>query len=84
VQSGLPPIEALRTAILNPAKFFGHEKDWGTVEKGKVADLVLLNANPLENISNIRKIDAVIVNGKLLQRNDLDALLKQVKELAMK
>jgi imidazolonepropionase-like amidohydrolase len=84
VQAGLSPIEALRTATLNPAMFFGKEKEWGTVEKGKVADLVLLDANPLEAISNTQKIFAVIVNGKLLQRSDLDNLLRQVEEQAKK
>jgi len=80
VDAGLSNIEALRAATLNPAKFLGREKDLGSVEQGKIADLVLLDANPLENISNTKTIYAVIVNGKLLQRNDLDALLNQIKE----
>ena len=73
-------IDALRSATINPAIFLGREKDIGSVEQGKIADLVLLDANPLENISNTKTICAVIVNGKLLQRKDLDALLNQVKE----
>jgi imidazolonepropionase-like amidohydrolase len=84
VDAGLSNIEALRAATLNPAKFLGREKDFGAVEKGKIADLVLLDANPLENISNTKKINAVIVNGKLLKRTDLDAMLQQVKQLAAK
>jgi imidazolonepropionase-like amidohydrolase len=84
VEAGLSPIDALRAATLNPAKFLHKEKELGTVEKGKIADLVLLDANPLVNITNTKKIFAVIVNGKLLQRNDLDALLEQVKELVAK
>ena len=82
VDAGLSNLDALRSATINPAKFLGKEKDLGSVEKGKLADLVLLDANPLENISNTKAIYAVIVNGKLLQRNDLDALLNEVKEAA--
>jgi amidohydrolase family protein len=84
VDAGLSNIEALRTATLNPAKFLGMETRFGSIEKGKIADLVLLDANPLENIGNTKKIYAVIVNGKLLQRNDLDSLLNEVKDFANK
>jgi hypothetical protein len=80
VQAGLQPIEALQTATINSAKFFGIEKDLGTIEEGKLADIVILTANPLEDISNTTKIDAVIVNGKFLQRHHLDNLLKQVED----
>ncbi|HEU5165235.1 MAG TPA: amidohydrolase family protein, partial [Chitinophagaceae bacterium] len=80
VDAGLSNLDALRSATINPAKFLGREKDLGSVDQGKIADLVLLDANPLENIGNTKTIYAVIVNGKLLQRNDLDALLNQVKE----
>jgi Amidohydrolase family len=84
VDAGLSNIEALRAATLNPAKFLGIESKFGSIEKGKTADMVLLDANPLENIANTKKIYAVVVNGKLLQRNDLDALLAQAKEFANK
>jgi len=84
VQIGLTPYEALKTATLNPAIFLKKEKELGSIEKGKIADLVLLDANPLENISNTKKINAVILNGKLLERKDLDAMLEQVKQLAAK
>jgi hypothetical protein len=80
VEAGLSPLEALQTATINPAIFLGKQGDLGTVEKGKLADLVLLDANPLENINNIRKINAVVVNGKLLQRSDLDSMLRQVEK----
>jgi hypothetical protein len=79
VEAGLSPLAALQTATINPALFLGLNADMGTVEKGKLADLVLLDANPLENINNIRKIHAVIINGKLLQRTDLDSMLAQVE-----
>jgi imidazolonepropionase-like amidohydrolase len=81
VQGGLSPLEALQTATLNPARFFKKEKEFGTVEKGRFADLVLLDENPLENISNIRKIYAVIANGRLFQRADLDSLLNNIQQL---
>src|SRR5215213_7211260 len=81
VRGGLSPLEALQTATINPAKFFGKEKEFGTVEEGRYADLILLDENPLENISNIRKIYAVIANGRLLQRVDLDNLLNNVQNL---
>jgi len=84
VKAGLTQAEALQTATLNPAKFLHKEKELGTIEKGKIADLVLLDANPLENISNTKKIFAVILNGRLLHRSDLDNLLRQTKEKAKK
>jgi imidazolonepropionase-like amidohydrolase len=81
VQSGLSSFEALKTATVNPARFMRREKDLGTIEKGKLADLVLLEANPLIDISNTRKINAVVVNGRLLKRQDLDEMLNKVAEI---
>jgi imidazolonepropionase-like amidohydrolase len=78
VAAGFTPMEALQTATLNPAKFLGMEDRLGTVEKGKLADLVLLDANPLEDIRNTQKIAAVIVNGRYLSRTDLDKILAGV------
>ena len=68
VQASLSPGETLKTATYNPAKFLGILDRLGTVEKGKLADLVLLNANPLDDIHNTQKIRAVIVNGIYLDR----------------
>lgn len=82
VKAGLTPAEALITATLNPAKFMRRQNVLGTVEKGKLADLVLLDANPLADINNTRKINAVVANGRLLQRKDLDKLLEDAKEKA--
>jgi imidazolonepropionase-like amidohydrolase len=79
VEAGFTPLEALQTATLNPAKFLGLADQLGTVEKGKIADLVLLKANPLERIGNTRNIEAVIVNGRILRRVNLDRLLKGVQ-----
>ena len=82
VEAGFTPAESLRTATLNPAIFLGEEADRGTVSQGKIADLVLLNANPLEDIHNIRKISAVIMNGRLFDRADLDKMLSQIAAYA--
>lgn len=82
VQAGFTPMEALQTATLNPAKFLGLQNQMGTVEKGKLANLVLLDANPVEDIKNTRKIAAVVLNGRLLDRAELDQILNQVAAYA--
>lgn len=82
VAAGFTPSEALQTATLNPARFLGMEEQIGTIEKGKLADLVLLNANPLEDISNTQKIAAVIVNGHYYARADLQKMLAGVEAAA--
>jgi Amidohydrolase family len=75
VSAGLSPTEALQAATLNPAKFLGIKDSLGTVEMGKIADLVLLDENPLEDIRNTQKIRGVILNGTYLDRTALDKLL---------
>jgi imidazolonepropionase-like amidohydrolase len=82
VKAGLTPMQALQTATRNPAVFMGRLADMGTVEKNKVADLVLLDANPLVDIANTRKIRAVVLAGRYFSRADLDELLKQVAAAA--
>ncbi len=82
VRAGLTPLEALQTATLNPARFLGKLEQFGTVEEGKAADLVLLDGNPLTDIENVRKIRAVVVNGRYLSRADLDRILQQTKAAA--
>jgi imidazolonepropionase-like amidohydrolase len=82
VQAGLSPMQALQAATLNPARFFGNEKNLGTVEPGKVADLVLLDANPLDDIGNTRRIAAVVSGGKLLTRAALDEMLTGIEAIA--
>jgi imidazolonepropionase-like amidohydrolase len=71
---GLTPREALATATLNPARLFGEESETGRVRQGQRADLVLLRANPLENISAVRELEAVIANGRVFDRAALDDL----------
>jgi imidazolonepropionase-like amidohydrolase len=81
VEAGLTPLEALRTVTLNPARVLGTSDSLGTVEPGKLADLVLLGANPFEEIRNARRIRAVVVDGQLLRRGDLDRLIAEVEGL---
>ena len=75
VESGLTPLEALRTATLEPARFLHIEDASGSVAVGKRADLVLLDADPTKDIRNTQRIHAVLLAGRLLKRSDLDALL---------
>ncbi|HXX01451.1 MAG TPA: amidohydrolase family protein, partial [Candidatus Acidoferrales bacterium] len=82
VAAGFTPLEALQTATLNPAKFLGKEDQLGTIDKGKLADMVLLDANPLDDIRNTQKIAAVVVSGRYLSRADLDKMLAGVEEAA--
>ena len=84
VEAGFTPLEALKAATRNPAEFLGLLDSLGTVEKGKIADLVLLNANPLEDIRNTQKIEAVVVNGRFLDRKELDQLLAKAEGEAKK
>ena len=79
VKAGLTPMEALQVATKNAAEYYGKLDTFGTVEKGKIADLVLLDANPLQSIENTQKISAVVVRGQLLDRKELDRLLTQVE-----
>lgn len=82
VKAGLSAMEALQAATLNPARFMGKEKDFGTVETGKIADLVLLDANPLNDIANTKRIDAVVLGGKFFPRASLDGMLAKAEALA--
>ena len=84
VNAGLTPMAALQTATLNPARFLGKEKDLGTVEKNKIADLLLLDENPLEDIRNTTKIRSVVFNGRLLDRKALDQALAEIEAAAKK
>ena len=79
VSAGLTPLEALRAATYNPADYLGMKDSLGTIEKGKVADLVLLDANPLEDIRNTRRIRVVIANGRAFDRSALAQLLRHVE-----
>lgn len=82
VQAGLTPMQALQAATRGPAEFLGKIEEQGTIESGKSADLVLLDANPLDDIHNAQKIRAVVLRGKLFDRAVLDKWLAQVRAFA--
>jgi imidazolonepropionase-like amidohydrolase len=82
VRAGLAPVDALQAATRGAAQFLGREGEFGAIETGKAADMVLLDANPLENITNTRKVSAVIRGGKYFDRAALDTLLAQAKSAA--
>jgi imidazolonepropionase-like amidohydrolase len=82
VRSGFSPMQALLAATRDPAEFLGQLKNRGTVEKGKVADLVLLDADPLLDIRNTKRIDSVIRVGRLIPKTELRSLLEAAKDLA--
>jgi len=77
---GMSNLQVLESTTRLAAEWLGTIKDRGTVEPGKRADLVLLDANPLENISNTRRIAAVITNGHYLPRVELDRRLRRIAD----
>jgi imidazolonepropionase-like amidohydrolase len=82
VTAGLTPLQALQAATLAPATVLGRTNDFGSVAAGTFADLVVLDANPLERIENTTRIAAVVLHGKLLRRDDLNELLARAQQLA--
>lgn len=82
VRAGLTPLEALQTATINPAKYFGETAQWGTVAQGKRADLVVLAGNPLADIANTRRVMAVVADGRFFAPQALDSLRLRVMQLA--
>jgi imidazolonepropionase-like amidohydrolase len=82
VTAGLTPLQALQTAVTHPVKYFGLEQTMGSVRPGKLAELVLLDGNPLLDIGNTDRIAAVITHGKLIRKPELDAMLLQAERAA--
>jgi imidazolonepropionase-like amidohydrolase len=82
VRAGLTPMESLQTATINPARFLGMEKDLGSIEKGTIANLVLLDADPVSDIHNTTKISEVFLGGKEFDRPALDQMLKSAEAAA--
>ena len=82
VAAGFTPLEALQTATLNPARFFKREADFGSVQAGRLADLVLLSANPLADIANTQRIVGVLADGQYLSQQDLLRLKKHLQQVA--
>ena len=81
-QAGLTPIQVIQTATINGARALKRDQDLGSIEAGKLADLVILSANPLADIRNVSKIDGVMIGGRLLDRKALDELLAQAEAAA--
>ncbi len=80
VKSGLSPAEALATATINPSEYFSVSNDYGSLEKGKVADIILLQKNPLINIKNSTTIESVFFNGSIYNREELNEFLNYVAQ----
>lgn len=79
VGAGIPPLDVIRIATLNAATYLGRARDYGSVEEGKVADLVLLNADPVADIDNAKQIDSVIKGGRVIDRSALDLPVNRVR-----
>ena len=77
--SGISPIDVLKTATINPAKYFNLENDLGSIKENMWADLLILNDNPLDDINNTKNINTVIKQGKLYDRAQLDEILERLK-----
>ena len=82
MKAGLTPQQALASSVLTGPRFLGHADRYGAVQTGKAADLLILNANPLKSVAATRKISAVLLHGRLLDRAALDKLLAQAKARA--
>ncbi|MEQ1586903.1 MAG: amidohydrolase family protein, partial [Cyclobacteriaceae bacterium] len=79
VDAGLTPYQALRTGTVNVAKYL-NLPDAGTIRPGAIADLVLINGNPLTDITNTKKVEGVMVRGKWLSKAEIDAGLKRLEK----
>ena len=82
VKYGLTPLEALQASIINGPRYFNKQKQYGQIEKGFFADVLILDENPLKDISNTQKINAVVTKGNYLSREALDKLLKDIEAKA--
>lgn len=83
LRAGLTPLEILQSGTINPARFFGMEDIFGEVKEGLQADLILLQANPLEDMGALKLVSGVLVNGKWLSRNAIDEKLAEIAKNAI-
>jgi imidazolonepropionase-like amidohydrolase len=77
--AGMTPYEILKTGSVNAGEYFAKQDSFGTIEPGRRADLVLVEANPLDDVANVAKISGVMVRGKWYARTDLDAALMTIQ-----
>jgi imidazolonepropionase-like amidohydrolase len=84
VESGFTALEALQTATINPARYLGMEKTLGTIEAGKLADLVVLDANPLQEIRNTTKVSMVVAQGRLFASESIKQMLEKAESASRK
>ena len=82
LDAGLGPLEAIQIGTLNPARYFGMEGEFGEIITGASADLLLLNANPLEDLDNLQELEGVMVRGRWLSREDIDNRLAEIAEVS--
>jgi imidazolonepropionase-like amidohydrolase len=82
VEAGVPTYAVLEAATRNPAAFFGREAEFGTVEVGKRADLILVDGNPLQDIRNVHRQSGVMVRGRWLPKAEIDRLLAEIEARA--
>ena len=82
-KSGLSNLKALQSATIVPAKFAGADKDYGTIEVGKIADLVILDRNPLDNIAHSKTINGVILNGVYYDSQKIEELKSFTQSLSL-
>jgi len=82
VAAGFTPLEALQTATLNPAIFYDRLVDYGSVQTGRIADLVFLKSNPLTDIRNTRTIAGLVADGRYLSAADIEDLRAKLKRVA--
>lgn len=78
VSAGIPPLDALRSSVLNGAHFLKQNADYGSIKEHKMADLVILNGNPLERITETQNIHMVVKEGKVYPKTELEAVLKSL------
>ena len=81
-EAGIPPADILRSATIVPAQFMDLDDRLGSVSEGKTASMVLVRANPLEDINNAQQIESVFLRGQYFSREDLDRMLEEAKDLA--
>lgn len=82
VAAGFTPLEALQTATRNPAKYYSKLGDYGPAQKGRIADLVQLRADPRDDIRNTREISGVVADGHYLSQAGIDQLREKLRQLA--